>query len=963
MRRLRLAVSLPILALLVVPSADAQSFGRNKVQYDTFDWRVLVTEHLEIHFYPEEEAVARRAAEYGEAACAELDEALGHSLSKRIPVVVYGSHYHFRQNNVSPSLVGESTGGFTEIFRSRVVLPYSGSERDFRHVVHHELVHAYMFDMLYGGPVRSLFVLQHAFHIPLWFAEGIAEYFSNEWDSEAEMMIRDAAVSGALPPFSGIHGGYFVYKAGWSAIAYLVARHGEDVVKEVLAELGETRDLRVAIRNVTDEEITAVAEDWRKDVRRATWPLYADLDDPEQYGRPLTVPPPGGGSVVNADGCVSPSGKRVIFLSDRSGTPDLWVQEVDGKDRPRVLVRGSRGGEFESLHPLRSSVGWSPDEKYVAVAAQRGARDALYVLEVESGGVAFAHVPGLDALERPDWSPTDARVVFTGMKNGQVDLYLMDVDGANLTQLTDDLFEERGPRWSPDGRTVAFTTDRPGSGGTDLWRLDVETGEIGPLRTAPGDQWDVAWSPDGKRVYHVSDEHGTRDLVVTTIADGETRRLTRLVGGAGSPSIARDGSRLVLTVFHEGRRDVFLVEDADTLSTVEAPVVAVGPGPWPPAEEADAPAGPTVATVGTAGDPELTTYRPRFRPEWVTGAVAFDGWGVSAAIQTMLADVLGNHRVYVSARGSRSLSNSDAIVTYAYLPRRFDYGLSVFHIRDFLYDRRTTLGQPIGEEGDRAWFSERQYGVMATLSYPFHTFRRVSFDLTGMEVERLLYDGADIFGGSREEIGRTRSRVLLPRLSHTFDNTLWGWTGPIQGKRWVVAYEQAIPIGGDDLTYGTVLTDVRRYSRHHRRYVVAFRATGAASFGPRPQRFFLGGPSTLRGWNVQRFGGRNVVLLSGEFRYPFLDYVKLGWPFRSSFGGVRGNLFVDVGTAFDRASRLRLSGDGALGPGGLDDLLIGFGVGARMRLAFLPLRLDVGWPTDLARVGPPLWHFTIGPEF
>jgi Tol biopolymer transport system component len=958
MSRLRFVIFLPILALLAASPASAQKFGRNKVQYDTFDWRVLVTEHLEIHFYPEEEVVARRAAEYGEAACVALDEALGYSLSRKIPVVVYGSHYHFRQNNVSPSLVGESTGGFTEIFRTRVVLPYSGSESEFRHVVHHELVHAYMFDMLYGGPVRSLFVLQYAFAIPLWFAEGIAEYFSNRWDSEAEMMIRDASVSGDLPPFHMIHGGYFVYKAGWSAIGYLVERYGEDVVKRILAELPETRDVYAAIRTVTGEDISTIADDWRMDVRRATWPLVAELHEPGRYGRPLTGPDPSGAQ-LNANGTLSPSGDKVVFLSDRSGTPDLWIMDVT-EGRPRALVRGARGGEFESLHPLKSSAGWSPDGKYVVVAAQKGARDALYVLDVATGDVAFEHVPDLDAAERPDWSPTGARIVFTGMKNGQVDLWSADVDGANLVRLTDDRYQERGPRWSPDGRRVAFSSDRSDSTGLDLWVVDVETRSVEPLRTAPGDQWDPVWSADARTLLHVSDELGTRDLVATSVADGATRRLTALLGGADSPSLARETGRLVFTSFHEGRWDLVCVDDADTLSSAEASAVELPEIPW----SSDADSAVTVApATADPVEPRLAGYRPRFRPEWVTGAILFDGYGASGSIQTMVSDVLGDHRIYLAARVFRSFQDSDALVSYAYLRRRVDLALSVFHIKDFLYERRTALGQPIGEEGNRAHFSERQWGLMGTVSYPFHTFRRLSLDLTAVQIERTLYDGTGVFGRSREEIGRTQSRVLLPRLSHTFDNTLWGWTGPIQGRRWIMSFQHSIPIGGDDLTYGTVLADLRRYSRYHKRYVVAFRVMGASSFGPDPQRFFLGGPNTVRGFPFQRLDGRNVALFSGEFRYPFLDYVKFGWPLRSAFGGVRGNLFLDVAAAFDDPTYFRLSGDSGLGPGGLDDLKIGFGVGARVRFAFLPLRFDVGWPTDLTRVGSPRWYFTIGPEF
>ncbi|NNE42961.1 MAG: hypothetical protein HKN12_02020, partial [Gemmatimonadetes bacterium] len=457
-RLLPVASALLCAAFLLAVPEDARGFGRNKVQYDTFDWQVLVTDHLEIHFYPEERDLAYRAAEYGEAACRALDVDLGHTLTKRIPLIVYGSHYHFRQNNITPTLVGESTGGFTEIFRDRVALPYSGSEEDFRHVVHHELVHAYVFDQLYGGKFKSFFVLQYAFYIPLWFMEGIAEYYSNTWDSEAEMMLRDAAVSGALPPFERIHGGYFVYKSGWSAVGYLVDRHGEGVIRDILASMVETRDLRIAVEEVTGEKIEAISADWLEDVRRRSWPTIAELQNPDDFGRPLTASPQQDGT-LNANAVLSPSGKRVAFLSNRSGTPDLMILDIDSDAPARTLVHGARGGKFESLHPLRSSFGWSPDENFLVAAAQKGARDALYILDVEDGRTVAELTPDLDAVTRPDWSPTEARFAFTGMRNGQVDLWTVEADGSGLRALTDDLAREDGARFSPDGRRIVFTTD------------------------------------------------------------------------------------------------------------------------------------------------------------------------------------------------------------------------------------------------------------------------------------------------------------------------------------------------------------------------------------------------------------------------------------------------------------------------------------------------------------------------
>jgi outer membrane protein assembly factor BamA len=285
-------------------------------------------------------------------------------------------------------------------------------------------------------------------------------------------------------------------------------------------------------------------------------------------------------------------------------------------------------------------------------------------------------------------------------------------------------------------------------------------------------------------------------------------------------------------------------------------------------------------------------------------------------------------------------------------------------MRDFLFSSRTSLGQPIGEEGNRAFFSERQWGVLVSAAYPFHTFRRVSLEVGFVDQERIRYtDESREFGEELEEIDSSRSRLLTPRLHHTFDNTLSGLSGPIQGTRYFLSLQHAVAIGGDPLSYTTAMADLRRYFPFNRQYVLALRGMAAASLGPDPQVFQLGGPNTIRGFPLQEFRGPNAALFSIEFRYPFLEYVRFGWPFRSGFGGVRGNIFVDLGTAFEDWSRFRFFDVSGEGNRALEDLKVGFGMGFRVRVAFLPVRVDVGWPTDLARAGSPTWHFSIGPEY
>src|SRR5882672_3305973 len=175
--RLWLAVLGGMLALAAASGpASAQYFGQNKVQYRQYDWRSISSDHFEVYFYSGLDSLSMRVLDLAEKTHEYLSKRMGHTLGRRVPIILYGSHNDFAQTNVTPELIDASTGGFTEALRNRVVLPFTGSYEDLRHVVVHELVHAIMFDLLYSGSAASLIARQGFYAPPLWFAEGLAEY-------------------------------------------------------------------------------------------------------------------------------------------------------------------------------------------------------------------------------------------------------------------------------------------------------------------------------------------------------------------------------------------------------------------------------------------------------------------------------------------------------------------------------------------------------------------------------------------------------------------------------------------------------------------------------------------------------------------------------------------------------------------------------------------------------------------
>src|SRR5688572_22041853 len=212
-------VSVFLVVLVSVP-AHAQYFGRNKVHYDRLDFRLLQTDHFDIHYYAEEEVATRHAARMAERWYSRFSRVLGHTFATRQPLILYASHPHFAQTNLTGGSPGEGTGGFTERNKSRIAMPFAPGLGETDHVLGHEIAHAFQIDI-----ARS--VKQDAFTLPGWFIEGMAEYLSiGPAHARTLMWVRDAARHDRLPTLEQLGDpSYFPYRYGHAFWSYLTGRY------------------------------------------------------------------------------------------------------------------------------------------------------------------------------------------------------------------------------------------------------------------------------------------------------------------------------------------------------------------------------------------------------------------------------------------------------------------------------------------------------------------------------------------------------------------------------------------------------------------------------------------------------------------------------------------------------------------------------------------------------------------
>jgi Tol biopolymer transport system component len=1013
--------SLILLLFTIQALAQEPYFGKNKVQYKSFDWHFIQTENFDIYYYQGEYHLATFAADVLEQAYLKIKKELRHDLSKKIPVILYSSPNDFQQTNVVSDLIEEGVGGFTESFKTRVVVPFTGSYEDFRHVLHHELTHAVVYDMLYGNVLGSLFSRQYLFQLPLWFAEGYAEYSSRGgWDIQADMVLKDATINGYLTPLE-LAGGFLVYKEGQSAIGYIVEKYGEEKLSEILTKGRNELSMDKALKSAIGMDQTAFSEEWMKAQRRKYWPEIASRKEPKEFAKELTQHTKDG-SYMNERPAFSPAADRLAIFSDKSDYTEIYIiSAIDGKVLKR-LVKGERSGDLESLHSYVSGLSWSPDGKSLAFVSKSRGNDVLCLVRVKDGKIYKKLRFKLDAMRSPSWSPDGEKIAFVGSKDGKTDIYNCEITGSKLLKLTDDYYDDEDPSFSPDGRFIAFSSDRPQMTSEDssaykyghykLYLLELESWKITPVASGDGNSTFPTWSPDGEKICYVSDQNGIYNLYVADLDSSRVFPITNILTGCFSPSWSKDGDKIAFSAFQKGGWDIFVlkeilpaVEEGQSLAktlylltlekdTTTTPVDTI---------QEETPEGKLdfSSYVFKAGKNELDSlaemvegekmvekkdttsyrlpngdyrerkYKLKFSPDLISGGLSYDTYfGLQGQSLIAISDMLGDHTFVLATDLVNTIDQSNFQIFYLYGARRLNMGVGVLHTKYYYLDDLDRL------------FSDRVYGALAYLALPFSKFSRAELNLTHISIDRKYYD----LGPSGKYDDRS-VKVLLASLSWINDTVIWGHTGPINGSRSLFSYEYAPYLTPRSLTYGAATMDYRKYFHFLKRYDFVFRLTSGFSHGENKKRFFLGGLSNwigpslgsqnvygindlyfgnivtpLRGYRYFDVSGTKFFLTNLELRYPFVEHFIMKFPLPLTLHYINGAMFYDMGAAWDENKKFK--GGTSVEGTRLKDIKAGFGFGARVNLGLFVLMYDVAWATDFNWVSAkPRNYLSLGAEF
>ena len=1000
-------LALVIAFLFAAIALQAYSFGQNKVNVVDSDWSMIRSMHFDLYFPAGNDDFGRLVSLMSEEIYYQLKADLRFPIKTRIPLIVYGSQKEFQDTNIIYPLLTEGIGGFTESLRNRVVVPFEGSFPKLEELLVHELTHAYTnaLDRSSSGLIRYM----RPSSFPFWFSEGLPEFLSIGGEDEFNnMFILDMVINDKLLPLE-YSDGYLAYRMGESFLNYIADEWGREKVGEYYFALRNARNTEEATKQVFGMELDQLERRWRFYLKKRYYPAVSIYDAPTQRLEQRTFSNLDG-SYFNYMPRFSPDAQSFVYFSNAGARYSIWLSSTHGLSEPRKLITGEKSAKMQEFHYYRANLSWFPDSRRVAFAAKDAKGDLIHILDTQKAKIIQSiRIDSLSAIYELDVSPDGTKLLVCATQGLQSDIFLYDLSSGELKRLTDDPYWDAQARWSPDGQSIVFTSERildesRGRKGffanyrSGIFSLDLASGQMRVISDESGSCSFPMYVQSSDRIMYLSNIEGVNNYRIIDLKAQEKADVSNILAGVYAGDISQDARYLVLSNYFNGAWDIYFdynpldsllwkpcstgsVYQEDTKLMAQVDLERLDfygrqkklKGSSKSSKSAD-PRRPQLTPLESLliqqdysyddqpespskNPPKVERYRSNFAIEHLWGGLAYSAsTGAVGFVELGLADIMGNHALGMSASFSGVFEENDLMLSYLYLKKRIDMGLGAFNAFDDAVFR-----QSINGSNEYFRYIQRDTGMLLLLRYPFSRFMRLEFE-QAVHRRKIRWDKwiKDTEDGDWEQLTTPEySWVRSPSISLVHDNALFGSTGPLLGLRSVLSLNSSFT--GSKMDYLTAFADLRSYTLFNKRYGFAARLFAGSSQDfeddKRAQYFDLYGFNGVRG-NVEDLYGHHKLLGSVELRFPFFDYIAMNFPLPLTIPNIRGSLFADLGTVFDDWDSFRASKNGAL-----HDLKLGYGFGPRLNLGYVVLRLDIAWSSDLKRNSKPSYFMSLMEDF
>lgn len=929
--------------LLFFSGSRAFSSG-NKSNYSIYDWKILKTIHFNIYYPYGMEEIAKYSAQIAEEAYVISGNYLKYELPKTASIVVHPSFDDFQKRHIKLGIIDEGCAGFDELINGQINVVFDGDFAEFRHVITHEIVHVFQYDMMSFDNYSNIFRYYNVHKVPLWVLEGMSEFISLGYDESADLVMRDLVRNGMYPDIKDMHGAdskYLLYKQGQSFFYFFEETYGKDSVGELLRNIHNYSDLDKAFFATTKRNLDEIGLEWIEFLKNKYSNISNHQNNDESAFHVLSEPKiPLSSNIFPS---ISPAGEKVTYFSNDNFHTSVFIMNKDnGSNKKLITIGGWKDNEI-SLLIYSNTISWVNKGKWIIFSANDYNKSMIYIVDSSTGyKIQSIELPFLSILD-PSLSADLKRIVFVGQNNVSLDVYIYDIENRALRRITNDFFVERYPEISSDSSFVIFSSNRNDKKSFDskdfkIVKFDLLKNEEKILVAGKGLNLQGDLSFDGNNLLYVSNKDGAFNIYKYDLISEKITQITNEPTGAFLPRYSQDKINYVVYDMVGFKILSKNVGNSETQKK-DAPGIQYERREFPD-------------SYLNLNDVSVQNYNGKI----VNDSFLFLGGtlheGYSGLIHSGFSDDIGSHYFGISAEylnytDQHSKINFD--LNYHYSKDQLVVGLGIFR-----------QGLPLGNyliENDimRYQYSDSKNilkeGGYVDASYGFAAFFSNDFKFSAYKFDQSFV--------SNSKIKNVSSDFLELKDSIIFDDTITTIMGPIYGNRSEVYASRTQGILSDN-SHWELGFDLREYLLMKNTFGLAFKFLGGHIFSNSnsPFRYSVGGFDTLRGHPLGEYSGQNMLLLNSEFNIMLIRNFGLGF-FPMRIGGFSVAFFADTGSVWDNKYNFRDPRTG-----NFDDFKAGLGYG--FRFAVMPsiyFRLDFAWPYYLKNFGDMKIMYGMGMEF
>ncbi|MBK3516225.1 basic secretory protein-like protein [Carboxylicivirga marina] len=948
---MRIIFTIALLLGWSVLSLHAQYFGQNKPSYEEFEFKLYKTPNFELYHYFKNEELIKNLSKQSEKWYYYHQQVLLDTFQTRNPIIFYSNHADFQQTTAVSSRIDVGTGGVTEGMKRRVVMPVTFTKQQTDHVLGHELVHAFQYNILTHDEDINLMAINN---VPLWMIEGMAEYLSlGSVNSHTTLWMRDALINNSFPTLEDMTRSYRYspYRYGHAFWAFIAYQYGEQYIPRLFKAAAHD-GYEQAIGDVLMMSDDSLSVLWQETLRQHL--LCSSIDSTFSIVGDRIISKKNSGR-YNLNPSISPNGKHLVYLSERD-LYDIDLFLADSKTGKVVsrLYTATSHDEIDALSYLETAGAWSANSRYFAFIAFKQGKSTCQIFDIQKKQITKEiTIDEYDEISWPAWSPTENIIAFAALKEGVSDIITYHIDSNTVNNITNNNYSCIQPSWTRDGKYIYYISDKNLSKQYDtqncfnIARISADGLEHRYFKTFDGAKnFTPQSSTNNHEVLFLSNWDGRRNLYLLNTHDGSIEQVSNYPTGITgmteySPAITLAGDTLLYSMLWDGEYSIYRTS-VDKLKES---------GTQLEIKETDLSLSRIVPYSSIPSQVETNLYFKRqpyalqtdsfytdkiqnkFKLDFIGGASAGVmtgrfGTGMAGSIEAMFSDILGKNMVYTALSINGEIYDFGGQIAYINQRKRVKIGVGLSHIpyRTGTYQYQTdSLPDGSTSRSLNYLFRRTFEDKLSIFTFiPINKTKRFEFGAAyafyNYRIEKLknINSFSQLYSAEKEKMPAPDGfGTGIIDAAFVIDNAKMGLASPVEGKRLRIQMEHYL----HKMQMQTLLVDFRRYF-FVKPYSLAFRIYHYGRYGKdsdseRMSELFLGSPWFVRGYDMGGFYGdesvnantismnqligTRLLVTNLEWRIPFTGPKEIAW-FPSNFLFSEMAVFIDAGVSWNKHS-------------------------------------------------------------